>query len=180
MFGTTVWFGTTRRSCEGRNLYAPGLALSRSRIQLRKKGPYSSITAPKPATKQVEPSQNGAEIKNRINEHSRPLVDERKTLRAPSLIPKTAHSGAKTGKSDPLVSLPVQIQKRQQKNGPKSPTKTPSPDTKRGKTDPNGAKIKKSTISPPLPQGEGPAVRALRAPSSTFVDEQAPSRWERG
>ena len=55
---------------------------------------------------------------------------------------------------DPLVSLPVQIAKRHQKNGPQSPTKTPTPDTKRPKTDPDGAKIKKVPFLP-SPSGRG-------------------------
>ena len=48
--------------------------------------------------------------------------------------------------------------KRQQKNGAKSPTKTPTPDTKWCKIDPNGAKIKKVPFLPP-PAGRGAGVR---------------------
>ena len=70
------------------------------------------------------------------------------TMSPLSLRARATKNGAKARNSGPLVSLPVQIQKRQQKNGPKSPTKTPTPDTKRRKMDPNGAEIKKSTINP--------------------------------
>ena len=60
---------------------------------------------------------------------------------------KTAQDGTKTRNSDPLVSLPVQIAKGQQKNGPQNATKAPIPNTERLKMDPNGAEIKISPIA---------------------------------
>ncbi len=76
---------------------------------------------------------------------------------------KTARDGTKARNSDPLVSLPVQIQKRQQENGPQSTTKSPTPDTKRLKTDPNGSKIKKVPFHP-SPSGRGAGGEVVSLP----------------
>ncbi len=90
----------------------------------------------------------------RISEHSCPLVDKQKTLGAPSCPFVDTKNGPKSPKTpqkrknDPLVFLPEQIQKRQQRNGAKSPTKTPTADTKWCKMDPNGAKIKEAPFLP--------------------------------
>ena len=87
---------------------------------------------------------------------------------------KTARDGTKARNSDPLVSLPVQIQKRQQENGPQSTTKSPTPDTKRLKTDPNGSKIKKVPFHP-SPSGRGAGGEVVSLPWAEEVCDQ----WER-
>ena len=70
------------------------------------------------------------------------------TMSPLSLRARATKNGAKARNSGSLVSLPVQIAKRQQKNGPQSATKSPTPDTKRLKTGQNGAEIKNSPLSP--------------------------------